>query len=449
MSLHARLSPSDKSWPHCPGSPREQAKYSDESGDAAIDGTGSHCLLEMIVLETDGLSKPVSEWLDQTICEGHEDKPGGWFIEKDRCERVQMGINYINRRVDELRKEHPRAMINVYSESKSNPGGLCGRSDWWGTCDIVIEVMYAKRCAFIETIDYKDGRGWVAEKDNSQLISYMMGKLRPHIATGPSLVRPFHPLQVEKCRMTIVQPRVSKPIRYVSTTPSVLLDAYYDLENAAFATDKPDAPLIADGKGGKGYCTWCKHKDNCEALANQGFEGVDKMVDTMKSVTAGDSGFLSLVGKVSLEDIKSEQLSDILDSLPAIEDITKKIKAEAFKRALADPNALNGWTTGPGNNKNVWADDPETVEKKLKGMRVKKDLIYPSKLISPAQAQKLPGLTERQKTKLTEEMITTIAGDIKLVKVNKKAKPSAETMFIDPAVNFVEKTEKAVVPTFV
>ena len=47
MSSHARLSPSNTRWPKCPGSVREEAAYPDVSGEAAIDGTGSHLLLEL------------------------------------------------------------------------------------------------------------------------------------------------------------------------------------------------------------------------------------------------------------------------------------------------------------------------------------------------------------------------------------------------------------------
>ena len=47
MGTHARLSPSNARWPNCPGSVREEASYIDVAGAAAIDGTGSHLLLEM------------------------------------------------------------------------------------------------------------------------------------------------------------------------------------------------------------------------------------------------------------------------------------------------------------------------------------------------------------------------------------------------------------------
>ena len=46
MSTHARLAPSNHRWPHCAGSVREEERYPDIAGEAAIDGTGSHLLLE-------------------------------------------------------------------------------------------------------------------------------------------------------------------------------------------------------------------------------------------------------------------------------------------------------------------------------------------------------------------------------------------------------------------
>ena len=47
MSAHARLGPSNPRWTKCPGSVREEMFYIDIPGEAAIDGTGSHLLLEM------------------------------------------------------------------------------------------------------------------------------------------------------------------------------------------------------------------------------------------------------------------------------------------------------------------------------------------------------------------------------------------------------------------
>jgi len=48
MSTHARLNcSSSERWQNCPGSIREEEVYPNISGAAAIDGTGSHLLLEL------------------------------------------------------------------------------------------------------------------------------------------------------------------------------------------------------------------------------------------------------------------------------------------------------------------------------------------------------------------------------------------------------------------
>ena len=135
---HARLSPSNLRWPLCPGSVREEANYTDVAGDAAIDGTGSHLLLEKCI--TEGVTPNFYE--GKIIGANHHDKPSGWLVAQDRIDRVQMALNYINRRRGELVKEYPHGKIKVEAESRSNPGARYDRDDWQGTCDITITVTH-------------------------------------------------------------------------------------------------------------------------------------------------------------------------------------------------------------------------------------------------------------------------------------------------------------------
>jgi len=174
---HARLGPSNHRWPHCPGSVREEANYEDVAGEAAIDGTGSHLLLELCLKH--GIR--AEQYLNQIIGANHHDKPNGWTVTQDRADRVQLCLDYIFKRVEDLTNEG-YTDVEVIAERKLDPGGAFGRDDWWGTGDVTIIARRNGLVRFVEVCDYKDGQGYVHHENNTQLISYLFGALRPHIA---------------------------------------------------------------------------------------------------------------------------------------------------------------------------------------------------------------------------------------------------------------------------
>lgn len=235
MSSHARLSPSNHRWAHCPGSIREEEPYPDVSGSAAIDGTGSHLLLEMCL--KNGVRADIYD--GQIIGVGHHDQPNGWLVGIDRCNRVQQCLDYIFNRVQEL-KNYYGVMPIVEAESKSNPGEKFFRLDWYGTTDVTICIPGL----YLEVIDYKDGQGFVSVTGygeygiNTQLSSYLYGKLSKE----------------ENTRVTIVQPKITKePIRFLDVTYDVVNAEAHKLAEEAHKTDDPNAPLNAGP-----WCTWCK-----------------------------------------------------------------------------------------------------------------------------------------------------------------------------------------------
>ena len=131
-------------------------------------------------------------------------------------------------------------------------------------------------------------------------------------------------------------------------------------------------------------------------------------------------------GQLSVENMPGEQLAAVLDAAKPIKKMIEQVEAEAMKRLQDSPGSVPGFEIGSGRKKRVWAEDPEIVEKKLKGMRFKKADIYPASLVSPAAALKNPDLTERQKAKV-EEMIEEQPGSPKVVK--SAAETTPEEMF--------------------
>lgn len=441
---HARLGPSNKRWPSCPGSIREEERYPDIPGAAAIDGTGSHLLLELCLKN----NVVAAQYDQQIIGANHQDNPNGWLVDVDRIERVQQALDYIKRRSDELKQWYPGCNVLVESESKADPGGAFGRDDWWGTCDVTIMARHphSGEVYFIEVIDYKDGRGYVSEKNNTQNISYLFGKMRKYVCSGPDLVRPFKPDNVHNIRMTIIQPKTNPSVRYVcSTRPedevstaSVVEDAI-NLSNAADRTDDPDAPLIPGN-----HCQWCKANPkrggHCTANTEKSLETVNIMsnIPMTGSGTKSDT-IVEYLGNVMADpkSLTEDELSQLADAEAGIQAVFDKVKAE-IKERIEQGITVPGYAMEPGNGSNVWNEDEEVVVKKLKALRLKKDDIYPAKLISTAQFMKLDNISDKQKERIKNELITYTAGKLSLKKVahpvaqsNTDDVKSVEMMFAD------------------
>lgn len=442
MSDHAKLSPSNHRWPHCPGSVREEAIYPDIAGEAAIDGTGSHILLELSLIN----NVRAPEYDKLIIGSNHIDRPTGWLVDAERCKRVQICLDYVVRRKKELKKLFPGCKVIVQAESKSNPGSFANRNDWWGTCDITITAVKSRitdegptpEVLFIEAVDYKDGRGYVSEKWNSQLIAYLFGKM---IENQNGAVPDIG------MRMTIVQPKTSTPIRYLcSTNPdhglnkeSLMLKVNWLIECAA-ATDNHNAPLVP-GK----HCQWCSHNPKrggtCTALTEKSMEVINGMTNEI-AVLNNNDGLLEFITK-AVSDVKSlspDQLTKVADAKAGFMAAFDKVFGEIQER-IESGVEVPGYAMLPGRASKIWAEPEDVIFKKLKAKRFKKDQIYISKLISPAAALKLPGLTEVQKEKITKDLISELAGNMTLKKVeyDHKAIKDVDTMFLD-----VDKTKEPI-----
>lgn len=414
---HARLGPSNHRWPHCPGSVREEANYVDVPGESAIDGTGSHLLLEMCLDN----NVPAIQYDQQVIGANHPDKPCGWLVDMGRVERVQMCLDYITRRVGELQSEFPGSKVTVESETRANPGGFYLRDDWWGTVDITITCVDADGdVVFLEVVDYKDGRGWVDCKNNPQLIAYLAGKMRPYIGSGTELVRPFRTEKVANCRMTIVQPRTTPPVRYQcstryedGTSPEKVMQQLDKLSDAARRTDDPNAPTIS-GK----HCQWCKANPkrggHCVTATEQSIQVVTTMNDTPVAVAPA---FMQLTQVIAdPRSLTNEQLSELLSAKEALMAGFDKCAAEIQLR-IEQGQHVSGWAMQPGRKSRVWNDSEEEIVKKLKAKKLKLDDIYPKQLASPAAILKCASLSDAQKKNIEKELVSEVSGKLTLKKV--------------------------------
>ena len=397
MSAHAMLSPSKRSrWALCPGSIREEAKYPDTgSGPAAIDGTHSHTLLEHCI--KNGLSDPMDQ-----VGETFTDHEGTFKVDADRAARVKTAIDYI-------REVSIDGLCKVISEERVDPEHLLGRKDLSGTVDCQILGP-----DFLELIDYKDGMGIVSAEGNLQLEQYAYGVL-----AGYKLhVNGAYPFS--RIIMTIIQPKLAmkgmNPITSYEVPVSYLLANMGTIISQAAATDKPDAPLVP----GESQCKFCRAKGSCHALASNVMKEVGIMFQPVVTQTLDVAQQSADKDPSTMDD---QQIRQIMEAAPLMRQLLEGVEAEALRRLQAG-QSIPGLKLVNGRGSRAWALPEEQMAEKLIKMGIPKSVVYETKLVSPAKAEKLTwekkdgtkvALTDRQLKRMEQEYVSKLAGKLTVV----------------------------------
>jgi hypothetical protein len=245
----------------------------------------------------------------------------------------------------------------VRSEGRVDPAPLVGRSDMSGTADcIIINDQIA------EIIDYKDGISPVNAKDNLQMEQYAAG-----------LLAMYPGAKFKRIRMTIIQPKLkTKGIDPISSHEVDVTDFMRHVETMkeqAAATDDPNAPLVP----GESQCKYCRAAGGCSAQAQ----------DTLKR-----SGIVFENLERKSNEMSDDDLVALIEATPTIKKLLDDAAAEAMRRFEAG-KPVKGLKVVMGRGSRDWAFDEEKIVEKLKMMGLNKGEILPTKLISPAQAEKL------------------------------------------------------------
>ena len=397
MSAHAQLSPSKRNrWALCPGSIREEAKYPEQSGGtAAIDGTHTHTLLEVCLKDGD---------VDASFHIGveMEDHEGLFVVDKERAARVQVALDYIEKRVSD-------GSMTLLSESKVDPSFLLGRDDLSGTVDVQIIGG-----GVLELIDYKDGMAPVDAKGNMQLEQYAYGVL-----AGYKLpVNGDYPF--DTVRMTIIQPKLAmknmNPISSCDVSVSDLMANMGTIIRQAAATDAPDAPLVP----GESQCKYCRAKGNCSALASNVMKEVGIMFQPIVNQTLDVAQQSADKDPTAMNDA---QIRQIMEAAPLMRQLLEGVEKEALRRLKAG-QSIDGLKLVNGRGSRAWALPESEIAEKLVKMGIPKTAVYETKLVTPAKAEKLTWtkkdgevkqLTERQLKTMEQEYVVKMAGSITVV----------------------------------
>jgi hypothetical protein len=400
---HARLAPSARyRWARCPGSVAACSRYETEqanSSPSAVDGTHSHTLLESCLKNT----TPPQMYIGAILT----DYEGSFAVDQERAQRVAVAWDYIQKRLVELGQA-----TQVLSEQQVSPKVLLGRNDMDGTVDVQLIV----KDKFLEIIDYKDGMNPVEAKDNEQLEQYALAIVSEHVKDG-EMKLPF-----ETIRMTIVQPKLAfKGMNPISThdilCSELLTRVMSTIITQAQATDDPAAPLVP----GEKQCRYCPHQGNCtpsiEWTLQKGGITFEPTVPAVPTVPIPQQA-----ADNEPETMSDEKLRELVEAAPMLRKMLEAAEDEALRR-ITSGHPVAGLKAVHGPGRRGWNAPEEIVAKKLAMMHVPKEKVWVTKLVSPAQAEKLTWtnrknepkqLTERQLKNL-HEMITQSGGSLTVV----------------------------------
>lgn len=420
---HDKLSPSARHrWGACAAAPREEAKYPEQpSGPAAIDGTHTHTLLEHCVSNNIDPMNVVNETLT--------DHEGEFKVDAERAKRVSVATNYINSRMMEMLSTGVAPTIKT--EEKVDPHYLIRRSDMSGTVDIQIIGG-----GVWEICDYKDGIADAWDSAILQMEQYAVGALA-------SLQIPINlPYPVSTVRLTVIQPKLAvKGIDAIRskdyTVQQIIEDVLPRLAMEAGRTDDPAAPFTP----GESQCKYCRAKGACPAVAGQVMKEINVMfspVDIAQQSADKDPTVMS-----------DDQLRQIQEAAPLMRQLLDGVEEEILRRLKAG-QPVSGFKLVNGKGSRAWALKDDEMAEKLVKMGVPKSSVYVTKLVSPAQAEKLVWektkggekvkvqLTDRQLKTMEQEYVVKMAG--KLTVAPESDSRPAIVMNAAPMFSAVEET---------
>lgn len=358
---HAILSPSHAhTWLYCLAAPSLEKDFPESESPYAAEGTKAHALAEKILRwRYEGYKAPDWESLD-----------------KEMLDYVLVYANHISEIIDKHRTDDP-ALFFAF-EYAVNIEGVTGEKDAKGTID---SVIVTGDTLYINDLKYGAGIPVKAEK-NLQMSIYALAALDRLSAI----------YDIKKVVMTIVQPRcggINKWETTVECLEQFRTNVKPRAERAIRIFNAEEKAVDADYHVSEDACRFCRAKRACKAYT-----------DSVKSELLADyevldaKAELTTESKAVVEAVKAIQVPSDPESLahayslvPIIKDWCSMVE-ESVTARLGQGEAVPGYKLVAGRKgARKWADETE-VESMMKAMRIKRDIMYTMKLISPTQFEK-------------------------------------------------------------
>lgn len=370
---HALLSPSSaKKWLNCPAALACEFGITNESGQAAVNGTAMHTLAEIhlnqFVKQT---SLPLERNLGAYVLnEGKgpvralvKPEKGAVLITDDFVSQVNKYVDYCRPIIDAAEMVEVESRVNL--TRVLHPGvELNGVPlQTFGTADLVAVLKLSDGGHVLLVGDLKTGRHKVLAKENKQMMLYALGLLR-------KLKRLY---DITAVRLVIFQPYAGGADEWDTTPEALELFGKFASKAALKAIDafergkkglKP-----ADFRPGNDACQWCRFAEKCNAK---------------RKVAGGPAN-----GDIQLEpqmEMTLDQLKAEWDKLPLMRQHIADIE-KAMYAALMRGENVEGLKLVEGRKGNMaWLDESKLEH--FKENHINGYLLDKLVTVSPTEAQK-------------------------------------------------------------
>lgn len=373
MAKHAILSASGASrWMACTPSAVLEQQFENKSSVFAEEGTLAHELGELT------LKLNLGEITKRTFNSKFKKIQENKLYSADMPDYVQTYVDTCLERVSEAKATTPDALFKIEQRldfSEWVPDGF-------GTGDFVIIAD-----GTMEVCDLKYGKGVpVSANNNKQMMLYALGAIAE-----------FNFLyDIQKVRMTIIQPRLDNLSTFEVTTEDLL----------KWAEDyvRSRAELAIKGKGefcAGDHCKFCRAKAVCRARAEKNME----------------------LAKYDFEEpalLDNNDVAYILSKIDELVNWAGDVKEFALEQAL-NGEEYDGFKVVEGRSNRKYADTEAIVEILRDNNFNDPDIFKPSELITLTNMEKLVG--KKKLTELIGDYIVKPPGKPTLVPITDKREP--------------------------
>jgi hypothetical protein len=268
--------------------------------------------------------------------------------------------NKIHVALDLLGVVDPNLEMEYAVETEVNFGDFL--PDVFGSCDLLGRIGNK---AIV--LDWKFGDGVaVGVEENEQLLFYAAAAMRT-----PSVSWVFEGVTEIEC--VIIQPPTLR--RWVTTVERVK-QFEQQLAQAVQKSAKTDAPIMTGE-----HCRWCAAKPICPKMTG----AVDRALD------------------LQLKSLDADKIGGYLANCDLLEQWITDLRALAHQMLEADV-PVPGWKLVNKRATRQWAN--EDVADDVLSKIIPKDELYVSKMISPAQAEKV---LKKSGTKLPDDLVVAVS----------------------------------------